>query len=385
MFLALRTLIFQRGRLALLGIVIFLLSLMAVMLSGLSSGLVNDGVSGLKRLPVTAFAFAEGTQLDSAFTRSIVDGDQLATWRAQPGVTEAAMLGLSIVNTRNQAGAAFDMTLFGVDPTSFLSPTAGEGEGLGDPDGVVLSASAADAGIAIGDTLTLDRVGTTLRVVGFTTGQDTFGHVDVGYVPLSTWQFLAAGNESPGPVTADTIATVTSDTASAIALTTGSGTSLSDAGVDVAAADAAASTTTRSLETSFGASPGYTAETTTIVLIQVFLYVITALVIGAFFTVWTVQRQHEIAVLRAVGAPTGFLLRDGITQAAAILLAFTAAGLAAALLMAAAMPAEVPFAIEAAPVATALTAMIVLGLVGAALAVGRIVRIDPLAALGGQR
>ena len=78
----------------------------------------------------------------------------------------------------------------------------------------------------------------------------------------------------------------------------------------------------------FGASPGYTAETMTIQLIQVFLYVITALVIGAFFTVWTVQRQHELAVLRAVGTPTGFLLRDGIVQAGVLLVAFTGIGVA---------------------------------------------------------
>ena len=151
------------------------------------------------------------------------------------------------------------------------------------------------------------------------------------------------------------------------------------------AADSAADTVTMSRTKAFGASPGFTAETMTINLIQVFLYVITALVIGAFFTVWTVQRQHELAVLRAVGTPTGFLLRDGIAQAGALLVAFTAAGVALALGFAAMMPAEMPFAIEAAPVATAALAMIVLGLLGAILAVLRIARIEPATALGGQR
>ncbi len=382
MFLALRTLVFQRGRLVLLGIVIFLLSLLTVMLSGLSSGLVNDGVSGLKRLPVTAFAFSEGTQLDSAFTRSVVDGDQLDLWRAQDGVEDATLMGLSIVNTHNQDGLAVDVTLFGVDPAGFLAPQSGTGDPLGPIDGVVLSASAAEDGVKVGDVLTIDRVGTELRVIGFTTGQDTFGHVNVGYVPLSTWQYLSMALEAPGPVTEADVATVTHNVASAIAIKAVGG---SLAQVDVPAADAAAGTITRDLTTSFGASPGYTAETTTIVLIQVFLYVITALVIGAFFTVWTVQRQHEIAVLRAVGAPTGFLLRDGVIQAAVILVTFASVGLFAGMGLAAAMPTAVPFALEMTPVLTALSAMLVLGLIGAAIAVGRIVRIDPLAALGGQR
>lgn len=54
MFLALRELIFARGRFSLMGGVIALIAVLMVMLSGLSSGLVNDGVSGLKSMPVTA-------------------------------------------------------------------------------------------------------------------------------------------------------------------------------------------------------------------------------------------------------------------------------------------------------------------------------------------
>ena len=42
MFLAVRSLLFQRGRYALIGLVIGLLALLTVMLSGLSTGLVND-------------------------------------------------------------------------------------------------------------------------------------------------------------------------------------------------------------------------------------------------------------------------------------------------------------------------------------------------------
>ena len=70
------------------------------------------------------------------------------------------------------------------------------------------------------------------------------------------------------------------------------------------------------LAESFNASPGYQAETMTLSMIQVFLYAICALVVGAFFSVWTIQRRHEIAVLRAIGASVRFLLRDGLAQAA---------------------------------------------------------------------
>lgn len=380
MFLALRALRFQRARFALIGLVISLLALLTVMLSGLSTGLVNDGVSGLKRVPATAFAFAEGTKTDNAFMRSVVDEKQLSTWASQPGIADAALLGVSIVNTHTANDAALDVTLFGVEPNSFLAPKIGDGAPLGAADGVILSATARDSGVTLGDVITVDRVGTELRVIGFTTGQDTFGHVDVGYVPLATWQYLQTGTSAAGSPTAAAIEQSAHHTASAVALRTAPGTAQ-----DLAQGDAKAGTTTLSLTESFGASPGYTAETTTITLIQAFLYVIVALVIGAFFTVWTVQRSHELAVLRAVGSSTGFLLRDGLIQAASLLVTFTGIGVAAGLFLAAIMPAAVPFAIEASPVAAASSLMVVLGLAGAALAVVRITRIDPLTALGGQR
>ena len=59
----------------------------------------------------------------------------------------------------------------------------------------------------IGDTLTLDRVGTEVRVVGFTAQQDTFGHLDVAYLPLATWQYLASGTSADGAPTEAAVAT----------------------------------------------------------------------------------------------------------------------------------------------------------------------------------
>ena len=80
------------------------------------------------------------------------------------------------------------------------------------------------------------------------------------------------------------------------------------------------------LEESYGASPGYTAETSTLQLIQGFLYAISALVVGAFFTVLTIQRKQEIAVLRAMGASTGYLLRDSLVQSFVLLVVSAGVG-----------------------------------------------------------
>lgn len=123
----------------------------------------------------------------------------------------------------------------------------------------------------------------------------------------------------------------------------------------------------------------------TLDMIQVFLYGISALVVGAFFSVWTIQRKQEIAVLRAIGAPVRYLLRDGLGQALLLLLFFTVIGVALGVGLGAAMPEGMPFDLEFAPIAVAASLTIALGLVGAGISILRITRVDPLAALGGNR
>lgn len=380
MFLALRELRFARGRFTLMGVVIALISVLVVLLSGLSSGLVNDGVSGLKAMPTTAFAFDEGTMKDNAFSRSVVDAGQLDAWQDVDGVAAAEPMGVNIVNGVTDFDMQLDLTLFGVVPDGFLSPPVSSGDSLGALDGIIVSEPLRDEGVRLGTVITLDRLDLELTVIGFTEGQSTFGHVNVAYLPLDTWRLMAAGLAEPGAPSAELVEAMDFEYASVVALLAEDG-----AEPDYGAADAAAGTMTMTLTESFNASPGYEAETLTLSMIQVFLYAICALVIGAFFTVWTIQRTHDIAVLRAIGASSRYLLRDSLTQAALLLVGFTAVGVAIGLGLGAAMPASMPFDLEIVPITVATALTISLGLFGAAVAVIRISRVDPLRALGGQR
>ncbi len=377
MFLALRELTFARGRFALMGSVVALIALLMVLLSGLSVGLANDGVSGLQRSPVTSFAFQRDVSKDSAFSRSVVTTDLAETWAEQDGVAEAAPFGNTLINGRTDRDVEIDLALFGVETDSFLDPSVAEGSGLtGAPDEVVVSETAVEEGVEIGDVITVEPAGTELRVVGTLADQHTFGHVDVGYLPLRTWQEVRAGVR-PGDEVPDRI--YTEVTAIAVAAEDG-------AEVDLAAGDEAAGTTSMTREESYGASPGYTAETSTLQLIQGFLYAISALVVGAFFTVLTIQRRQEIAVMRAMGASTRYLLRDSLVQSLVLLAISTGVGLGLGLAAGAALASTpMPFALEAGPIAVATVLMLTLGVAGAAVAVVRITRVDPITALGGNR
>ncbi|WP_448853249.1 ABC transporter permease [Corynebacterium frankenforstense] len=331
MYLAWREMLFARAGFLLMGVVLALMSMLVVIISGLTAGLVNDGVSGIKAMDSDVIAFAEGTQTDSAFTRSVVDADDARELAGTDGVAAAAPLGLSIVNAHNQDGTAVDLTLFGVEPGSFLAPEglpamstgAHPGAPTATPHDVVVSSTLEDEGVAVGGTVTIDRLEIPLHVVGFTDGQRTFGHVDIAYLPLDFWQEVHAGARH-------------------------------GEAVDPAAYGEAS--------------------------------VIAALVTGAFFLVWTIQRAGSIATLRAMGATRGFPLRDSLGQAVVVLAVSILVGLLIAVGLGSLLESTaMPYATELGPVLGGGALLFVSGLIGALVAVVRVTRTDPLEALGENR
>ena len=125
------------------------------------------------------------------------------------------------------------------------------------------------------------------------------------------------------------------------------------------------------------------AETTTMTLIRGFLLVISALVIGAFFTVLTVQRTRQIGLMKAMGASDAYVLRDGIGQMTVLV---TAATLVGVLLGAGAVAllsgGEAPVELSVPSIAGSGIALVVAGVLGSLVAFRRITRIEPAIALG---
>jgi len=166
--------------------------------------------------------------------------------------------------------------------------------------------------------------------------------------------------------------------ATVIAVTTHGG----KLGVD--AANAAAGTVSTTREGSFQALGSYKSENGSLLLMQAFLYGISALVIVAFLTVWTVQRTRDVAVLKALGGSSRYVLTDAMVQAAVILLAGAAAGGMLGVAGGALAAGAAPFLLSPQTTLLPVAGIVVLGLAGAALAVRSIIRVDPLLALGGN-
>ncbi len=356
MFVALRDLRFAKGRFALVGLVIGLVALMATLLSGLANGLVDDGISGLRRLPATHLVFQEGA--DSTFSRSTLRPDSLDAFDGVEGV-EATPIGVSFLNARQPDGQTIDIALFGVAADSFLAVTDEAKDALVGAPGLILSDRFEAEGVEVGDELTVVGVEQTLPVLGFTFS-GSYGHVDIAFSSLETWQDLHYGQDADGRF-------------SAIAIRSAGGTDLAAlAGPDV---------TVESKEATYQGSPGFAGETQTMSLIRGFLLAISALIVGAFFTVWTVQRAGEIGTLKALGASATYVVKDAVGQMAVVLVLSTTAGAAIAIGLGQFVGGAVPFRLEAIPILTSLLLLIVLGIAGCFIAVRRITSVDPILAL----
>ncbi|AYL38994.1 ABC transporter permease [Streptomyces fungicidicus] len=363
MFVAWRDLTFAKGRFALMGAVVVLITLLVGLLSGLTAGLARQNVSAVTGLPADRLAFAApaGGQ-DLSYADSVVTEAQWRHWARVPGVTRAEPLG--ITTTRANAGdRSAGVSVFGVLPGSPLAPA---GERVEDGTVVLSTAAAGELGVGEGDAVTL--AGRELTVAA-ARGDASFSHTPVVWASLDTWSALAppAGARDGGP------------TATVIALDT-------ERGADLAAGDRAVGTRTVTKDDSLSAIGSYTSENGSLQLMRGFLFAISALVVGAFFTVWTIQRGGDIAVLKALGAPTRRLLADALGQALVLLTGGTLAGTAVAAAAGAALSgSDIPFALTPATVLVPAAVTIALGALGAALSVRRITSVDPLTALGSAR
>ncbi|GAA2378768.1 ABC transporter permease [Dactylosporangium salmoneum] len=361
MFVAWRDLKFARGRFALMGAVIVLITLLVGLLSGLTAGLGQRNVSAITGLPADRIAFnapAEGQDL--SYANSTVTAEQWQQWARTGGVTSAEPLGIS--TTRATAGTATAaVSVFGVRPGSSLAPGS---DRIDDRSVVVSTTAANDLAIVAGDTLTLAGNAVTVAAVR---GDASFSHTPVVWASLDTWRRTTSPAES-GRVTATVIALTTT------------------AGADIEAGDRAAGTRTVSRDDSLSAIGSYTSENGSLQLMRGFLFAISALVIGAFFTVWTIQRSGDVAVLKALGASTAGLLRDALGQAAVLLVAGTLTGTALAAAAGALVAGTaVPFLLSPATMLVPAAVMVLLGVLGAGLSIRRITSVDPLTALGSAR
>lgn len=280
------------------------------------------------------------------------------------GVGDSAPLGEATL-TVAAGGEQVDASVFGIRPGGPGTPTRlVEGRLPERPSEAVASSEDADDGFDIGDEVTSVSGDVTLTVVGLTS-ESRFSVAPTLWVTFDGYEDLrrAANPDAQGVLP------------SLVALTPAEGVGAEElaARIDAEVPDVEALTRAEAVSQ----APGVSAVNTSFQLILGLAFVVVALVIGFFFLILTVQKLDSLTLLRAVGAPTSYLLRAILTQ-----IAFVVAGglVVGALLTVAAVrgaSAGLPISLDPGTLALLAIGVIVLAGLGSLVTLVRVARIDP--------
>lgn len=321
MFVGLREIVKAKGRFGLIVGTVGLITLLVVMLTGLTNGLGKQNTEALEALDAKSVVFQDMDE-PSYMTSRVT---------AEEGTVP---LGTGQTLLLRENGKEESISILGLPKGTELPG----GEVLG--DGAVASR---ELHVAPGDELS---VGGTPIIVDAVTDDLYFSHTAVLWVNTADWK-AAMHTDADGTVL------LASD----------------DRGM--------------SMKKSFNGLAAYKSEQASFNMILGFLYAIAALVIVAFLTVWTMQRTRDLAILKAIGASNSYLRKDALGQAAVLLGIGAAVGALIALGIGLAASKVAPFSLTVLTVAGPPLAIWAIGMVGAFIATRQITKVEPQLALGG--
>ena len=351
MFLAIRELAHAKIRYALIGLIIVLIASLIFIISGLAKGLSADNASAIQNMKADYILMDTDAELE--MTKSFISRTDLDNVLQMDGIEQANSLSVRMMNASvNGSDQNEDVALFVTDGDSMLLPSVRDGSPITQEDEAIVDASLQREGIEIGDRLVFGEE-SELTVVGFTDSQ-RYSHTPVVFV------------DGGGRETINAIA-ISVDESRADEIRNAVGNSF-----DMVTKDEA-----------LKGIPSYSQEQASLNMMIVFLFVITAFVLAAFFYVITLQKRDQFGVLKALGAKTTYLAQNLVGQV--VLISIMCIGIAMGLTLGIAelLPEEMPFLLTADEMVQTSSLILIVSIIGAFLSLIQIVKIDPIEAIEG--
>ncbi|UTH14620.1 ABC transporter permease [Macrococcus equipercicus] len=130
--------------------------------------------------------------------------------------------------------------------------------------------------------------------------------------------------------------------------------------------------------------PSFEAEQMPLQLMVVFLFVISAIVISAFFYVITIQKTNEYGILKAIGMKNRKIALVILAEIMLITFIGVAAAIILTVVISMFLPATMPFYLNHNLVVILAGLFFVVSLIGAMMSLIKVIKIDPQVALGGE-
>lgn len=326
-------------RFMILGSIVFLVSFLTFIISGLANGLSQDNAALIKDLPDGQFYMNKDAE--EMYNLSLIDPSvQEAVLNEQE---QAAALSIQMGFLNDEEDKQRSVAFF-TSTDSELFENVQEGE-------IVLDRSLEEEGLKVGDTLTNNQFSGEFVVKGFV-DQQKYSHAPVAFINMENYKEMYRVNEMqlmfiPAVDEFPVIEGLQSFSNSEFLNTI----------------------------------PSYSAEQLSLNMIVWFLVVISGLLFAIFFYMMNVQKIGLYGILKAIGVKTSTLFKMMWTQMLFISVIALALSIALSQSFNFIAPEGMPFSLTAATTVQLSIVFLVIGFVGAALSGIQIKKVEPLQAI----
>lgn len=329
----------NKGRFIILGSIVFLVSLLTFIISGLANGLSQDNAALIKDLPDGQFYMSKDADQTINFSRIDSGVQDKMLNKHKEAVAFSIQMGFLDNNNATQRSVAF---VSSTDSELFMNVKKGE---------IILDRSMEDKGIKIGDTLTNNQYTGRFMVKGFV-DQKKFSHAPVAFINIEDYNEIYRVNEMqlifiPGETSPESVK-----------------------GLELYSK-------TQFLNT----ISSYKAEQTSLNMIVWFLVVISGMLFGIFFYMMNVQKMGLYGILKAIGVKTRTLFNMMWIQ----MIVITVMALAISITLSQGFnmiaPKGMPFSLTLKTTIQLSVVFLIIGFIGATISGIQIKKVEPLQAI----
>ncbi|MGG3989094.1 ABC transporter permease [Bacillus smithii] len=363
MFLALRELKHAKLRYFLVGLIMVLIAWLVLFVSGLAKGLSSDNASSIQKMNADYLVIQK--EADNRLNRSLLSEDKLKDIQKYIESQSTAPLGIQMTTfTKNESSKKIDATIFALNMNGFLSPDVVEGHMINNTttNEVVADSSLKEDGLKLGDHIKDQFSGKTFKIVGFTKGQ-SFSHAPVIHMNFKEWGAIHKLSANKQMLFNAIALKASQDKADQI--------EKNITGINVIDKSQA-----------LRGIPGYSEEQGSLIMMIAFLFVIAAFVLAVFFYVITIQKINQFGVLKAIGAKTGYLARNIVSQVLLITIISLLISIALTYGVAFILPTSMPFDLTPQLILGSSGLFLVVSVIGSLLSLYRVAKIDAIEAIG---
>ena len=358
MFLAINEIKDAKLRYSLIVGLLTLVSYLMFFLSGLAFGLIDHNRSSIDHWKAdTVLLSSEANKTIGLSNLKLSDKESLSADNVEPF---SQMVTVAITKKNLNEDVKQKVSIFGVNNGSFLIPPVIQGRTFEAKNEVVIEKSLSEKeGYSIGDTIKTANSDTELKIVGYTE-KSRFNVAPVIYMNINDFQVLKYGDKKSIDkpiINAFVVKGELKDYDSSIFQ-------------KVSIADF------------INELPGYSAQILTFGLMIGFLIVISAIIIGIFMYVLTIQKTPIFGIMKAQGISNGIIGISVLSQTFLLSLVGSILGLVGTWGTSLVLPSAVPFLGNGLYYSVIFVSLIIFSLVGTLFSVLAIRKIDPLKAIG---